>query len=161
MATFQTLTAAILVPLGYSLQNDRLQGVAEARSTVEQSSDTLCKWQTGKKLNRSRLPCRAREHRERYELPNVGPHRQVAPLPHTYFMQTLWQWLEHVADDPSAADNLATLIAQAGAVGISLDRLRKVVRLSPESLQDVLKGLLASKQVVLLKVNGARVYRAA
>ena len=85
----------------------------------------------------------------------------MTPLPHTYFMQTFWKWLEHVADDPSAADNLATLIAQAGAVGISLDRLRKVVRLSPESLQDVLKGLLASKQVVLLKVNGARVYRAA
>ncbi|MGA2066490.1 MAG: hypothetical protein ABSG86_16055 [Thermoguttaceae bacterium] len=47
-----------------------------------------------------------------------------------------------------------------GAAGIFLDRLRKVVRLSPESLQDVLTGLLASKQVVLLKVNGARVYRA-
>jgi len=76
-------------------------------------------------------------------------------------MQTFWQWLEHVADDLSAAETLPTLIAQAGAVGVSLDRLRKVVRLSPESLQDVLKGLLASKQVVLLKVNGARVYRAA
>ena len=76
-------------------------------------------------------------------------------------MQSFWQWLEHVGDDPSAADNLATLIAQAGAVGVSVDRLRKVVRLSPESLDEVLKGLLASKQVVLLKVNGARVYRAA
>jgi len=74
-------------------------------------------------------------------------------------MQTFRQWLEHVADDPSAADNLATLIAQAGAVGVSLDRLRKVVRLSPESLDEVLKGLLASRQVVLLKVNGVRVYR--
>jgi hypothetical protein len=39
--------------------------------------------------------------------------------------------------------------------------LRKVVRLSPQSLDDVLKGLLASKQVLLLKVNGTRVYRAA
>jgi len=52
------------------------------------------------------------------------------------------------------------LIAQAGAVGVSLCRLKKVVRLSPECLDDVLRGLLASKQVVLLKVNGARVYRA-
>ena len=75
-------------------------------------------------------------------------------------MQTFWQWLENAADDPSAADNVATLIAQAGAVGVSLDRLKKVVRLSPESLDEVLKGLLASKQVVLLKVNGVRVYRA-
>lgn len=76
-------------------------------------------------------------------------------------MQTFLKWLEHVADDPSAADTVATMIAQAGAVGVSLDCLRKVVRLSPETLNDVLKGLLASKQVVLLKVNGARVYRAA
>ena len=75
-------------------------------------------------------------------------------------MQTFWQWLENAADDPSAADNVATLIAQAGAVGVSLDRLKKVVRLSPECLDDVLRGLLASKQVVLLKVNGVRVYRA-
>ena len=76
-------------------------------------------------------------------------------------MRSFWQWLEHAGDDPSAADNVATLIAQAGAVGVSLHCLRKVVRLSPESLDDVLKGLLASKHVVLLKVNGARVYRAA
>ena len=85
----------------------------------------------------------------------------MTPLPHTYLMQSFRQWLEHVADDPSAADDLATLIAQAGAVGVSLECLRKVVRLSPETLDEVLKGLLASKQVVLLKVDGARVYRAA
>ena len=78
----------------------------------------------------------------------------------TYRMQSFRQWLEHLSDDPSAANNLATLIAQAGAVGVSLDRLRKVVRLSPESLDEVLKGLLDSRQVMLLKVNGARVYRA-
>jgi hypothetical protein len=78
---------------------------------------------------------------------------------HTYPMQSFRQWLERVGDDPSAAENLATLISQSGAVGVSLDRLRKVVRLSPESLDEVLKGLLASRQVVLLKVNGARVYR--
>ena len=46
-------------------------------------------------------------------------------------------------------------------MGVSLPCLRKVVRLSPESLDEVLKGLSQSKQVVLLKVNGARVYRAA
>lgn len=75
-------------------------------------------------------------------------------------MRSFLQWLEHVADDPSGAANVANLIAQAGAVGGSLPCLRKVVRLSPGSLDEVLKGLLASKQVVLLKVNGARVYRA-
>lgn len=76
-------------------------------------------------------------------------------------MRSFWKWLEHVGNDPSAADTVATLIAQAGAVGISVQCLRKIVRLSPESLDEVLKGLLASRQVVLLKVNGARVYRAA
>jgi hypothetical protein len=76
-------------------------------------------------------------------------------------MRTFLKWLEHVADDPSAADTVATMIAQAGAVGISVQCLRKVVRLTPESLDEVLKGLLASRQVVLLKVNGARVYRMA
>ena len=76
-------------------------------------------------------------------------------------MRSFWQWLEHVADDPSAAADVATLISQAGAVGVSVECLRKVVRLSPGTLDDVLKGLLASRQVVLLKVNGARVYRMA
>ena len=76
-------------------------------------------------------------------------------------MQSFRQWLEHATDDPSAAYDVANLIAQAGAVGVSLQCLRKVVRLSPESLDEVLKGLLDSRQVVLLKVNGARVYRAA
>jgi hypothetical protein len=76
-------------------------------------------------------------------------------------MRSFWKWLEHVADDPSAADTVATMIAQAGAVGVSVECLRKVVRLSPETLDEVLKGLLASRQVVLLKVNGARVYRTA
>jgi len=76
-------------------------------------------------------------------------------------MHTFHEWLAKQEEEAPAADNLATLIAQAGAVGVSLDRLRKVVRLSPETLDEVLKGLLASKQVVLLKVNGARVYRTA
>ena len=76
-------------------------------------------------------------------------------------MWSFWQWLEHVADDPSAAADVATLIAQAGAVGVSLEGLRKVVRLTPQTLDEILKALLASKQVVLLKVNAARVYRMA
>jgi hypothetical protein len=75
-------------------------------------------------------------------------------------MRSFRQWLEHLGDDPSAAYDVANLIAQAGAVGVSLQCLRKVIRLSPESLDEVLKGLLTSRQIVLLKVNGARVYRA-
>jgi lambda repressor-like predicted transcriptional regulator len=56
---------------------------------------------------------------------------------------------------------VATLIASAGSAGVSLDRLRRVVGLQPETLADVLKVLVATGQVVVLKVNGQLVYRAA
>ncbi len=70
-------------------------------------------------------------------------------------------WLGNRAQEAPAAENLATLIASAGAAGVSLDRLRTLVPLSPEILQDILKALGATGQVVVLKVNGQMVYRAA
>jgi predicted transcriptional regulator len=70
-------------------------------------------------------------------------------------------WLQTRSEEAPAADNLATLIASAGAAGISLDRLRRVVGLSPETLQDMLKALTATGQIVVLKVNGQMVYRVA
>jgi hypothetical protein len=73
---------------------------------------------------------------------------------------TFAEWLGSRDQEAPAAENLSTLIAQEGAVGISLDRLRKVVRLSPEALDDVLNALIAAGQVMVLKVNGERVYRA-
>ena len=68
-------------------------------------------------------------------------------------------WLANRAQEPPQADRLATVIASAGA-GISHDRLRRLCGLSPETLADVLKGLMATGQVVVLKVNGQMVYRA-
>jgi hypothetical protein len=76
------------------------------------------------------------------------------PLP------TFHEWLANRSQEPPQADNLATLIAQTPA-GISLDRLRRVVGLSRETLQDVLRGLVVAGQVVVLKVNGQMVYRVA
>ncbi len=73
---------------------------------------------------------------------------------------TFPQWLEHRADEAPAAESLATLIAQSGAVGISLDHLRRLVRISPDSLDDLLRALVSSGHVTILKVNGQRVYRA-
>jgi hypothetical protein len=73
-------------------------------------------------------------------------------------MLSFHEWLN--ADEAPAADRLATLIAQSGAVGISVDHLRKTVRISPESLDDLLRALVSSGQVTILKVNGQRVYRA-
>jgi hypothetical protein len=75
-------------------------------------------------------------------------------------MQSFHEWLRSSRDAPGA-DRLAMLIAQSGAAGISLDRLRRVVGLTPETLQDILKSLTATGQVVMLRVNGQLVYRAA
>jgi len=71
------------------------------------------------------------------------------------------EWLEHRPDEAPAAEKLATLIASAGAAGISLDRLRILVRLSPETLQDILKSLVATGQVVVMKIGGEMRYRVA
>jgi hypothetical protein len=76
-------------------------------------------------------------------------------------MQSFHEWLEHRPDEAPAAESLATLIAQSGAVGISLDHLCKVVRISPESLDDLLRALVSSGQVTILKFNGQLLYRAA
>ena len=70
-------------------------------------------------------------------------------------------WLGDRAQEAPAAENLATLIASAGTVGISLDRLRRLCGLPPETLQDVLRGLVMTGQVVMLRINGQMVYRVA
>jgi predicted transcriptional regulator len=71
------------------------------------------------------------------------------------------EWLATRSDEAPAAENLATIIAIAGAAGISLDRLNRLCGLSAETLADVLKALVASGQVTVLKVGGQIVYRAA
>ena len=73
---------------------------------------------------------------------------------------TFHDWLGNRTQEAPAAENLATLIASAGAAGISLDRLRTLVRLSPETLQDIIRSLVATGQVVVLKVGGQMTYRA-
>jgi predicted Rossmann fold nucleotide-binding protein DprA/Smf involved in DNA uptake len=70
-------------------------------------------------------------------------------------------WLQTRSQEAPAADRLATIIASAGKAGVSVDRLRRVVGLPPETLQDLLKSLAATGQVVVLKVNGQMVYRVA
>jgi hypothetical protein len=70
------------------------------------------------------------------------------------------EWLRNRSDEAPAAESLATLIAGAGAAGISHDHLRRVVSLRPEVLTDLLRALEVSGQVTVVKVNGQRVYRA-
>ena len=73
-------------------------------------------------------------------------------------MQSFHEWLRSPDEAPSA-ETLPTLIASAGAAGVSLNRLRTVVRLAPETLADILKSLVATGQVTVLKVNGQMTYR--
>ena len=74
-------------------------------------------------------------------------------------MQSFHDWLGNRAQEAPAAESLATLIASTG--GISLDRLRTLVPLPYETLQDIIRSLVATGQVVALKVNGQLVYRVA
>jgi hypothetical protein len=71
------------------------------------------------------------------------------------------EWLKNRPDEALDAGRLALLIAQSGAAGISPDDLRRLVRLRPETLDDLLKALVATGQVVVLKVDGQFVFRAA
>jgi hypothetical protein len=79
---------------------------------------------------------------------------------HRYPMRRIsfQEWIQR-AEEAQDATRLASLIAGA-AGGISLDRLRRSFRhLPPDTLQDLLKALEASGQVIALQVRGQRVYR--
>jgi DNA-binding IclR family transcriptional regulator len=53
---------------------------------------------------------------------------------------------------------LAALIGQS-STGISADDLARALNLPSETLQDILRSLVATGQVVVLKVNGQLTYR--
>ena len=82
------------------------------------------------------------------------------PATHKYPMPTFREWLKS-PEEAADAEKLATLIAGAGPAGVTLDGLRRVVRLSPETLEDLLRALTATGQVVMIRANGRLVYRAA
>jgi predicted transcriptional regulator len=69
-------------------------------------------------------------------------------------------WLQNRPEEAPAAEQLATLIAQSGNAGVSHNRLRQLVALSPETLQDLLKSLTATGQVEMVRVDGELRYRA-
>ena len=70
------------------------------------------------------------------------------------------EWLEHRADEVPDAARIALVIARCGAAGVSRDNRLRVVRLSPDTLEDLLRALVAAGQVTVVQVNGRRVYRA-
>ena len=76
-------------------------------------------------------------------------------------MLSFHEWLQTRCQEPCQADRLATLIAPAGAAGVSLDGLRRLLGISPEVLEDLLRAMVAAGQVVMVRVGGRIVYRAA
>ena len=66
---------------------------------------------------------------------------------------------EEPRQEAPSADKLAMLVSRSGA-GMSRDDLARALRLPPETLDDLLRALAATGQVVMLKVGGRTVYRA-
>jgi DNA-binding IclR family transcriptional regulator len=75
-------------------------------------------------------------------------------------VQPFHEWLRNRAREAPAAAILPMLVAQSAA-GVSKDDLARALRLPPETLDDLLRALAAAGQVVMLKVGGRTVYRAA
>jgi predicted transcriptional regulator len=76
-------------------------------------------------------------------------------------MQSFRAWLEHRPDEAPAAEKLALVIAQSGTAGISREGLEKVLGISGDVLENLLRALVASGQVVVVRVGGRRGYSAA
>jgi predicted ArsR family transcriptional regulator len=74
-------------------------------------------------------------------------------------MQSFREWQRNRAQEAPSADKLAMLVSRSGA-GMSRDDLARALRLPPETLDDLLRALAATGQVVMLKVGGRTVYRA-
>jgi hypothetical protein len=75
-------------------------------------------------------------------------------------MQCFYEWLRNRAQEAPAAGILPALILRSGA-GISRDDLARTLRLPPDTLDDLLRALTATGQVVMLKADGRTAYRAA
>ncbi len=71
------------------------------------------------------------------------------------------EWLKNRPEEVPDATTLALVIARSGVAGVSRDGLEKVVRISSDALDELLRALLSAGQVVVVQVNGQRVYRAA
>ncbi len=69
-------------------------------------------------------------------------------------------WLERRREEIPDAGTLAIVIARAGSAGVSHDALLKLIQTSPETLESMLRALMAARQVVMVKVGGELVYKA-
>jgi hypothetical protein len=70
-------------------------------------------------------------------------------------------WLETRLQEIPDAGSVALAIVQAGAAGASLEDLCRAAGSSRETLRELLAGMMAGGQVVVVKVAGEPRYRAA
>jgi hypothetical protein len=68
-------------------------------------------------------------------------------------------WLEHRPPQVPDIGTLALTIAQSGTAGVSRDDLARVLQVSPETLESMLRALEVSRQVMVVKVGGEMRYR--
>jgi hypothetical protein len=71
------------------------------------------------------------------------------------------QWLEQRPPEVPDIGTLALVIAQSGTVGVSRETLLRVLRISPETLELLLRALVTAGQVVVVQAGGEVRYRAA
>lgn len=71
------------------------------------------------------------------------------------------EWLEHRPEEVPDATTIALAIARSGTAGVSREGLEKVVCISPDALDELLRVLVSAGQVRILKVNGQMVFKAA
>ncbi len=71
------------------------------------------------------------------------------------------EWLEDRPPEVPDAGRLALVIAQSGMAGVSRETLLRVLQVSPETLEILLRALLTAGQVVVVQVGEQWRYRAA
>jgi hypothetical protein len=77
-------------------------------------------------------------------------------------MPAFRSWLEdHRLQQVPDAASLALAIVRSGAAGMSRHDLRRLAGIPSDTLDDLLRAMMASGQVVMVKVGGQLVYRAA
>jgi hypothetical protein len=71
-------------------------------------------------------------------------------------------WLEdHRLQQVPDAGAIALLIARSGAAGVSREGLARAIGVPSEALEPLLRAMVVSGQVVMVKVGGELRYRAA
>jgi DNA-binding IclR family transcriptional regulator len=70
------------------------------------------------------------------------------------------KWLGNRDREAPVAELLPMLVARSGA-GMSRDDIARALRLPPETLDDLLRALAATRQVTMLKIGGRTACRAA